>query len=258
MAGPNREELKKLIREVLTGSVTGDSKLGTVTKNNSGSSADILLDGQIVSGVRTPFSTVKGQTVAVLNSENDSPSVAVPLNPNPASVVFEPPPYFTGGGKLRFVVDESYYFYPGATEDGFPEFEGPTVPGVRIQDQGSNLAYRFLFEELTLETYGFSNSPAPCSLSEDGKYVAILFTFEDVLTKMEQELQGDTQNKELVQVIQALKLQKWYLEAINHNPNVFALEGPIEDAWDQMKPLIEYIFRDYKKRLEDQQNENIN
>ena len=109
------------------------------------------------------------------------------------------------------------------------------------------------FLEIVLKDYLKKTGRLPTP-RRNGGYVYL----EDVLTKMEQEIQNDTQNKGLVQVIKALKLQKWYLEAINHNPDVFALEGPVKDAWDQMKPLIEYVFRDYKRRLEEQQNENIN
>jgi hypothetical protein len=67
---------------------------------------------------------------------------------------------------------------------------------------------------------------------------------------MEQEFQSDTQNRGLIQVIQELKRNRWYLDSINHNPDVFAVDNRVEEAWDQMKPLIEYIFKDYKRRQE--------
>jgi hypothetical protein len=110
------------------------------------------------------------------------------------------------------------------------------------------------FLEIVLKAYlkKISQYPKPTR----GKYVFL----EDVLTKMETILssqKNDTESVGLPQVIGALKKQKWYLEAINHNPDVFAIENTVEDAWDQMKPLIEYVFLDYKKVLE-QKNVNTN
>ena len=65
---------------------------------------------------------------------------------------------------------------------------------------------------------------------------------------MEQEVQNDTSNRGLVQVLQELKRNRWYLDSINHNPDVFAVDTRVEEAWDQMKPLVEYVFRDYNER----------
>ena len=109
------------------------------------------------------------------------------------------------------------------------------------------------FLEIILKDYLKKTQRLP-SPRRNGGYIYL----EDVLTKMEQELQRDTQNRGLVQVIQELKRNRWYLDSINHNPDVFAVDNRVEEAWDQMKPLVEYVFRDYKQRQEQQENENRN
>lgn len=107
------------------------------------------------------------------------------------------------------------------------------------------------FLEIVLKDYLKKTQRLP-NPRRNGGYIYL----EDVLTKMEQELQGDTSNKGLVQVIQELKRNRWYLDSINHNPDVFAVDNRVEEAWDQMKPLVEYVFKDYKHRQERQSNEN--
>lgn len=109
------------------------------------------------------------------------------------------------------------------------------------------------FLEIVLKDYLKKTQRLP-NPRRNGGYIYL----EDVLNKMEQELRGDTQNRGLVQVIQELKQSKWYLDSINHNPDVFAVDYRVEEAWDQMKPLVEYVFRDYKQRQEQQKNENSN
>lgn len=101
------------------------------------------------------------------------------------------------------------------------------------------------FLEIVLKDYlkKTSRLPAP---RRAGGYIYL----EDVLDKIEQELKNDSQNKGLVQVVQELKNSKWYLESINHNPDVVAVDYRVEEAWGQMKPLVEYVFKDFKKRQE--------
>ncbi|MDD8014732.1 MAG: hypothetical protein PHX45_03490, partial [Acidobacteriota bacterium] len=103
------------------------------------------------------------------------------------------------------------------------------------------------FLEIVLKDYlkKTERLPGPRRL---GGYIYL----EDVLDKMEKELQNDTNDKGLVQVIKELKGSKWYLESINHNPDVVAVDYRVAEAWGQMKPLVEYIFKDYKKRQEQQ------
>ena len=101
------------------------------------------------------------------------------------------------------------------------------------------------FLEVVLKDYLKKTSRLP-SPRRQGSYIYL----EDVLVKIEQEFQNDSQNRGLVQVVQELRNSKWYLESINHNPDVIAVDYRVEEAWKQMKPLIEYVFKDFKKRQE--------
>jgi len=101
------------------------------------------------------------------------------------------------------------------------------------------------FLEIVLKDYLKKTERLP-SPRKPGGYIYL----EDVLNKMEQELQNDAQNKGLVQVVKELKASKWYLECINHNPDVVAVDYRVGEAWGQMKPLVEYVFKDFKKRQE--------
>lgn len=103
------------------------------------------------------------------------------------------------------------------------------------------------FLEIVLKDYLKKTARLP-SPRRSGGYIYL----EDVLDKIEQELKNDPQNKGLVQVVQELKKSKWYLESINHNPDVVAVDYRVEEAWGQMKPLIEYIFNDFEKRQQQQ------
>ena len=102
------------------------------------------------------------------------------------------------------------------------------------------------FLEIVLKDYLKKTERLP-NPRRNGGYIYL----EDVLNTMERELQGDDKNKGLVQVIKELKKSKWYLESINHNPDVVAVDYRVEEAWGQMKPLVEYIFKDFKKRQEE-------
>lgn len=70
---------------------------------------------------------------------------------------------------------------------------------------------------------------------------------DDVLVKMRNDL-AKVKNHRIVQVIDSIQKNKWYLDSINHNPDVIAFENTVKDAWDQIHPLIKFIFDDYKKR----------
>lgn len=82
------------------------------------------------------------------------------------------------------------------------------------------------------------------------KRVGAYVFLEDVLVKIEEELKKDILNRGLVHVVQELKKSKWYLDNINHNPDIIAVDYRVEEAWKQMKPLIEYVFNDFRKRQE--------
>lgn len=64
---------------------------------------------------------------------------------------------------------------------------------------------------------------------------------DDVLTKIKVDLQA-ARNHKLAQVVQEIQNNKWYLDSINHNPEVFAVPERVKDAWDQIYPLIKFIF----------------
>ncbi len=98
------------------------------------------------------------------------------------------------------------------------------------------------FLEITLKKYlqEINSLPLP---TRQGSYIFL----GNVLQKMKSNLQV-IPNNGLVQVIAEIEKNKWYLDSINHNPDVFAVEDRVKDAWDQVQPLIKFVFDDYKKR----------
>ena len=98
------------------------------------------------------------------------------------------------------------------------------------------------FLEIVLKKYLEEIGSLPAS-KKPGGYIFL----GDVLTKMKSDL-NTAKNHKLVQVINEIEKNKWYLDSINHNPDVFAVEGRVKDAWDQIQPLIKFVFDDYKKR----------
>jgi hypothetical protein len=98
------------------------------------------------------------------------------------------------------------------------------------------------FLEISLKKYlqEIGELPAP---TRQGSYIFL----GNVLQKMKTILQA-IPNHGLVQVISEIEKNKWYLDSINHNPDVFAVENRVKDAWDQVQPLLKFIFDDYKRR----------
>lgn len=78
--------------------------------------------------------------------------------------------------------------------------------------------------------------------SKNGHYV----TLNDVLKEAEVHFQ--TARKALVQPIKIIENgsqylhSEDYLNAINHNPNVFSIGANVKDAWEQMQPVLRYIL----------------
>ncbi|HLD53783.1 MAG TPA: hypothetical protein VJA82_10785 [Sediminibacterium sp.] len=97
------------------------------------------------------------------------------------------------------------------------------------------------FLEITLKKYLQEIGSMP--IRKGGQFIFL----KNVLDKMKADLQRDM-NPQLVQVITEIENNKWYLDSINHNPDVFAVEGRVKDAWDQVLPLIKFVFDDYRKR----------
>lgn len=100
------------------------------------------------------------------------------------------------------------------------------------------------FLEITLKKYLEELNRLPNPRKNNG----YLF-LQDVLRKIKSDLQENS-NHRLVQVINEIENNRWYLDSINHNPDVFAVEDRVKDAWDQVHPLIKYMFDDYKKQEE--------
>jgi hypothetical protein len=97
------------------------------------------------------------------------------------------------------------------------------------------------FLEIVLKDYlsKIGKTPAP----KRGKFIYL----DDVLDATRAELQAASNNR-LVQVIDTITTTKWYLESINHNPDVFADGDRVKDVADQMYPLVKHVFDDYEKR----------
>jgi Fe-S-cluster formation regulator IscX/YfhJ len=98
------------------------------------------------------------------------------------------------------------------------------------------------FLEITLKKYlqEIGSTPPP---RRQGGYIFL----DDVLQTMKSKLKA-VSNHGLVQVISVIESNKWYLDSINHNPDVFAVEDKVKDAWDQLQPLLKFVFEDYKRR----------
>jgi Fe-S-cluster formation regulator IscX/YfhJ len=119
-------------------------------------------------------------------------------------------------------------------------WELQNIDYARFPNATADLLRTFL--EITLKKYlqEIGELPAP---SRQGSYIFL----GNVLQKMRTNLQAIT-NHGLVQVISEIEKNKWYLDSINHNPDVFAVEDRVKDAWDQVQPLLKFVFDDYKKR----------
>lgn len=97
------------------------------------------------------------------------------------------------------------------------------------------------FLEITLKKY--LSEIGSFRGSSEGKFI----TLGSVLSKIKSEL-TKAGNHQLVQVVNEIENNKWYLDTINHNPDVFAVENRVKDAWDQIDPLIRFVFNDYNQR----------
>lgn len=98
------------------------------------------------------------------------------------------------------------------------------------------------FLEIVLKKYleEIGELPQP---RRSGGYIYL----DDVLTKIK-EILKKASNHRVLQVATEIENNKWYLDSINHNPDVFAVEDRVKDAWDQVYPLIKFLFDDYKSK----------
>lgn len=119
-------------------------------------------------------------------------------------------------------------------------WELQSIDYVKFPNATADLLRTFL--EITIKKYleELGILPAP---QRRGGYIYL----NTILQKIKSDLQADS-NHRLVQVINEIEKNKWYLDSINHNPDVFAVGDRVKDAWDQVHPLIKHIFDDYKKR----------
>ncbi len=70
-------------------------------------------------------------------------------------------------------------------------------------------------------------------------------SFETILRKSKHVLTTE-EHANIAQVVEVLMQDKWYLDAINHNPDVFADHREAEKWWTKMEPVIKYIFNEFK------------
>ncbi|MBK6828308.1 MAG: hypothetical protein IPG86_16270 [Chitinophagaceae bacterium] len=119
-------------------------------------------------------------------------------------------------------------------------WELQNIDYIKFPNATADLLRTFL--EISLKKYlqEIRGLPAP---SRQGGYIYL----GAVLAKMKAIL-NSISNHGLVQVISEIEKNKWYLDSINHNPDVFAVGDRVKDAWDQVQPLVKYIFEDYKVR----------
>ncbi|MDP2684364.1 MAG: hypothetical protein Q8P20_04865 [bacterium] len=101
------------------------------------------------------------------------------------------------------------------------------------------------FLEITIKKYLEELGALPKPRKRGG-YIYL----NNVLTKIKEDLRASS-NHRLVQVINEIEKNKWYLDSINHNPDVFAVGDRVKDAWDQVYPLIKHMFDDYQEHLSD-------
>lgn len=121
-------------------------------------------------------------------------------------------------------------------------WELQTIDYVLFPNATADLLRTFL--EITIKKYleEMGTLPPP---KNHGGYIFL----GDVLKKIKKDLKA-VPNHRLVQVISEIEKNKWYLESINHNPDVFAVGDRVKDAWDQIFPLIKHIFDEYKKQTD--------
>mgnify|MGYP001614487363 CR=1 FL=1 len=70
-------------------------------------------------------------------------------------------------------------------------------------------------------------------------------TFEAILAKSKHVLTTEGHN-DIAQIVRVLMDDKWYLDAINHNPDIFADYKDAEKWWHKMEPVIKHIFNEFK------------
>jgi len=102
------------------------------------------------------------------------------------------------------------------------------------------------FLEIVLKKYleDTKNLPVPVDKKGNKKFVML----SHVLAQIKSYFIKNS-NTQLENVVKEIENNKWYLDVINHHPDVFAVPDRVEKAWHQMYPLIKFLFDDYKKKF---------
>ncbi len=124
-------------------------------------------------------------------------------------------------------------------------WELQTLDYIKFPNATADLLRTFL--EITIKKYLEDTGGLPTSTDKNGKKKFVMLSH--VLAKIKSDFKSSS-NTKMEQVVQEIEKNKWYLDSINHNPDVFAVGDRVKDAWDQVYPLIKYIFEDYQKQVD--------
>ncbi len=144
------------------------------------------------------------------------------------------------GSRQKGLIAKSYEDTLNAPGVGRVLWELQNIDYAKFPNATADLLRTFL--EIVLKKYLQEIDSLP--IPKPGSYIFL----GNVLNKLKANLSAAT-NRGLVQVIQEIEKNKWYLDSINHNPDVFAVGDRVKDAWDQIQPVIKFVFEDYKKRI---------
>lgn len=196
----------------------------------------------IVSGVATSRKQLsreedRGKYIDSIISETLDGKVVEVKNKKAASL-FKPKAVLKG--KKKYLIPRSINSTLDSPSIGRVLWELQNIDYKIFQNATADLLRTFL--EKTLKKYLEQTGGLP-QPRRSGGYVYL----DDVLTKMHDDFKSAS-NHQFVQVISEIKKNKWYLESINHNPDVFAVDYRVEEAWDLLCPLVEFVFSEYEKQ----------
>src|SRR3989344_4997682 len=124
-------------------------------------------------------------------------------------------------------------------------WELQTLDYIKFPNAAADLLRTFL--EITIKKYLEDTGGLPTPTDKNGKKKFVMLSH--VLAKIKSDFKSSS-NTKMEQVVQEIEKNKWYLDSINHNPDVFAVGDRVKDAWDQVYPLIKHIFEDYQKQVD--------
>jgi hypothetical protein len=104
------------------------------------------------------------------------------------------------------------------------------------------------FLECSLKAY-FEHHNKPVAAAKSGGFVYLDRVLDEFINEMKV-----VKNRRLEQVASRIRgnakmtsYSTLFLNATNHNPDIFATPEEVKDAWDAMEPLFRYIFQLPKK-----------